>query len=51
MESSLVNNSEIESERRVWRRSGLSVLSLQLVPWQIQVLLELAFEISLVINF
>ena len=30
---------------------GLSVLSLHLVPWWIQVLLELAFEISLVINF
>ena len=31
--------------------AGLSVLSLRLVPWRIQVLLELAFEISLVINF
>jgi hypothetical protein len=30
---------------------GLSVLSLRLVPCQNQVLLELAFEISLVINF
>jgi hypothetical protein len=30
---------------------GLSVLSLRLVPWQNQVHLELAFEISLVINF
>jgi hypothetical protein len=30
---------------------GLSVLSLQLVPWQNQVLIELASEISLVINF
>ena len=31
--------------------AGLSVLSLWLVPLRIQVLLELAFEISLVINF
>ena len=31
--------------------AGLSVLSLQLVPWWIQVLSELASEISLVINF
>jgi hypothetical protein len=31
--------------------AGLSVLTLQLVPWQSQVLLELAYEISLVINF
>ena len=31
--------------------AGLSMLSLWLVPWWIQVLLELAFEISLVINF
>jgi hypothetical protein len=31
--------------------AGLSVLSLRPVPWRIQVLLELAFEISLVINF
>jgi hypothetical protein len=30
---------------------GLSVSSLWLVPWWIQVLLELAFEISLAINF
>jgi hypothetical protein len=30
--------------------AGLSVLPLRLVPWQIQVLLELAFEISLVIT-
>ena len=30
---------------------GLSVLSLHLVPWQSQVLLELASEDSLVINF
>jgi hypothetical protein len=31
--------------------AGLSVLSLRLVPWRIQVLSELAFEISLIINF
>jgi hypothetical protein len=31
--------------------AGLSVLSLRLIPWWIQVLLELAFKISLVINF
>jgi hypothetical protein len=31
--------------------AGLSVLSLWLVPWQIQVLSELASEIPLVINF
>jgi hypothetical protein len=31
--------------------AGLSVLSLWLVPWWIQVLSELASEISLVINF
>ena len=31
--------------------AGLSVLSLQLVPRRIQVLSELAFEISLVNNF
>jgi hypothetical protein len=31
--------------------AGLLVLSLRLVPWRIQVLLELASEISLVINF
>ena len=31
--------------------ASLSVLTLQLVPWWIQVLLELAFGISLVINF
>jgi hypothetical protein len=30
---------------------GLSMLSLWLVPWWSQVLLELAYEISLVINF
>ena len=30
---------------------GLSVLALWLVPWQIQVLIELASEISLVTNF
>ena len=30
--------------------AGLSVLSLWLVPWWIQVLLELAFKISLLIN-
>jgi hypothetical protein len=30
---------------------GLSVLSLRLVPWRNQVLIELASEISLVINF
>ena len=31
--------------------AGLSVLSLWLVPWWNQVLLELAFEDSLVIDF
>ena len=31
--------------------AGLSVLSLWLVPWRIQVLLELASETSLVIDF
>jgi hypothetical protein len=31
--------------------TGMSVLSLWLIPWRFQVLLELAFEISLVINF
>ena len=44
-------NSEIESEGRVGGGVGLSVLSLWLVPWQNQVLLELASEISLAINF
>jgi hypothetical protein len=44
-------NREIESEGRVWRSVGLSVLSLWLVPWWNQVLLELVFEISLVIYF
>jgi hypothetical protein len=31
--------------------AGLSVLSLRLIPWWIQVLLQLASEIYLVINF
>ena len=40
-------NSEIESEGRVGGGVGLSVLSLWLVPWWIQVLSKLASEISL----
>jgi hypothetical protein len=48
---SCIRNREIECEGRVWRSSSLSMFSLQLVPWWNQVLLELASEISLVINF
>ena len=43
---------ERQSEREeFWRSLGLSVLSLRLVSWQSQVLLELASEISLVVDF
>jgi hypothetical protein len=44
-------NREIESGEEFGGGVGLSVLSLRLVPWWIQVLFELVFEISLVINF
>jgi hypothetical protein len=47
----MIRNSEIESEGRVWRRCRPVGALSTLVPWKIQVLLELAFEISLVINF
>ena len=50
--SSLILEIERQSERKEFRRShGLSVLSLWLVPQGNQVLLELAYEISWVINF
>ena len=41
----------MESEEEFGGGAGQLVLSLRLVPWLIQVLVELASEISLVINF
>ena len=50
--SSLVLEIMRKSKREeFWRSPGLSVLTLRLIPWRNQVLLELASEISLVFDF